>query len=592
MLYHNKKTYMLTPVEEIASENRLILDGFCEDHDELLAYMHNQATAGLNIFVNPSVAKVAGRSMYYSPTAIKLLKGHSAFKDFFEHYQQEQQRLMALPLPEPFYDALHVYLVALHHIGHRHFPWAFVTVSGDDDSESMALCNAAKIKFFETIQIDATLEQKKAFLLTPIYASLRDHPEPEQLNFWAVATGSAFDCVISQQIYLWCLLLAKKDALQVPYEVHAHWQAKHIYFAPAQCAAPTHDSAWLVDETPVIHPITHLLILLMVLIESTNQLIASLSLFQSTFITQAVVALVNIASPEMQHMQTLMGPYVRFTLANRINPHHRLNSHIDTALRMLQQRLLPHLTRGSRLDLVGDVVKILAYYWVADKLRQDFFAQSLDTALADFATGRLRISDARFQQSLGSLFVLLTDAELHMHYLPRLVDRGLKWGNDSFSLPQAFIRGDWLTPIMMVMSALIVFSYVATGLATANAMLSVNALSQHFLKAAPEQLLEKATLWLLHLANDLLGAAVMLMLMEDYLKHVVRSINLALLAVNRILESRDPVVMPHVPNGATDFPLAAIHQPTLPVAMPPERAGQLFLDARMLQDPHRRPSLS
>jgi len=182
-----------------------------------LDYMQSLDQQGKDIFLNPNTYP----AQMFSAEAQDLLTRHPTCQGFITDHLLRQQALARIALPSECYDILHVYLNRLHEIGAQQDPWSFTDPQLGD-------CDIARTAFFEAILSCCSEEQKKSLNLRLVEVPLRSgNNQLASAKFIDVAEGrGTFECVISQQIYLWGMLRKERPNIAAPPAVVNHRQAR------------------------------------------------------------------------------------------------------------------------------------------------------------------------------------------------------------------------------------------------------------------------------------------------------------------------------------------------------------------------------
>lgn len=206
---------------DIPFENLLYLDGKIEDECEILSSLEQNARQGKNIFLNPNTSPAES----YSADAQQILRLNSPCATFIKAHEAEQKRLEAVKLPSGFYDALASYLQSLSEIGARASVWSF-SLSSQIDA-----CQQAKVRFFSQVEQCCTDEQNKALTLKQLRYGYHGASEGHTLRYITVARGEGiYDCVITQQIFLWFMLKQQRPDVPVSPQLLRHSQAAPFDF--------------------------------------------------------------------------------------------------------------------------------------------------------------------------------------------------------------------------------------------------------------------------------------------------------------------------------------------------------------------------
>jgi|GEM_PF-2890200 hypothetical protein len=211
-------TFMATEVKDISFENLLYINGGYEDATELLAFMKSNASEGRNIYNNPNKTPAEP----FDNEAIKVLKQHEALNQFITEFEGRQAAYSRRTLSSIFFEILHRYLQELYDIGcYNTSGWSF---GGEGNQEpyqapdvgrrvegqtKIEACQGAKIRFFSAIESCCPPSDQELLKGTSItLRSSTDDRELSTLSFDVIASGRIpHECVISQQLYLWRLLL-------------------------------------------------------------------------------------------------------------------------------------------------------------------------------------------------------------------------------------------------------------------------------------------------------------------------------------------------------------------------------------------------
>lgn len=217
-------TFMLTEQQDIPLSQLLWLNNRYESAEQLLTFITHQAKSGKDIFLDPNSHGPKRERFGLADQAI--LAAHPTCQPFIEAYQKEQRRLAAIILPEAFYDVLQRYLDVLHTIGQQRDPWSF---SDEEDAEAPAACSDAREQFFTDYQAVCNEEQQLALASSlQIKVPLRRSNQCVSANFTVVAQGIyPYNCLITQQMYLWAMLRSHRPETVVPAVLVNHSQAQH-----------------------------------------------------------------------------------------------------------------------------------------------------------------------------------------------------------------------------------------------------------------------------------------------------------------------------------------------------------------------------
>ncbi len=212
-------TFMGTEITKIPLKNLVYLDEFYFDIREILSFMSSQQASGGKIFQNPESVTRAS----FSLESASILIHHSATKDFLTVHSAEEEVLAVQrsQLPDRFFDLLHEYLIALYEIGKNRSTgnWDFFTEA------SIQQYDDARQAFFNTIDQEISTEQRLVLSKIKIYAPLKVGGTEDVAYSKVVEGRDGYNCVISQQIYLWAFLRERRPETMVPNEVSRHWQA-------------------------------------------------------------------------------------------------------------------------------------------------------------------------------------------------------------------------------------------------------------------------------------------------------------------------------------------------------------------------------
>tara|TARA_Y100000588_G_C14151238_1_gene880638 strand:+ start:228 stop:1325 length:1098 start_codon:yes stop_codon:yes gene_type:complete len=240
-------TFMGSAVYDIPIERVLMLDGKVEDADEILQLMKAHEKSGKNIFQNPNTET----NNTYSDEAISKIKQHPICREFIIGYEKRQQDISKVQLPEAFYHALHQYVLELyrHGLSENGQKWGYMTSSGQENNVKLLACLDAKERFLKTIKTVCSTNEQKALDQKIITLRLRGGTDASaaQAKFSRVLHGEAsFDCIITQQIYLWGMLREKHPELIPPEHLRTNRQAAVFNLGGPEPAQ--HHSRLSIDE--------------------------------------------------------------------------------------------------------------------------------------------------------------------------------------------------------------------------------------------------------------------------------------------------------------------------------------------------------
>jgi hypothetical protein len=213
----DQATFIGTKISDIAFKDLMYLDNVYFDINEIYAFMRSQKDEGKKVFQNPTSVNRDS----FSQAAIEILTNHAVTRDFLLECALEdssQPQLLA-SLPERFFELLQEYLMALHAIGKKNSFWSFPSDTSIDE------CDQARKCFFEKIDAEISSENRTILSKIKIHAPL-NVGGTEDVAYNRIVEGQpGYECVISQQIYLWAFLRERKANIVVPMEISNHFQA-------------------------------------------------------------------------------------------------------------------------------------------------------------------------------------------------------------------------------------------------------------------------------------------------------------------------------------------------------------------------------
>ena len=219
-------TFMGTAIFDIPFEQLLILDGKMEDAEEILQLIRSHSEAGKSIFQNPNL----GANQLFSAEAISLIKQHPICREAVMKHEQEQNKLAQMQLSDAFYTALHTYLMKLFQIGDSPDlnSWGYMTPDGQENYIKLSACMDARERFFETIKSVCTKEEERALehkiISVPVHGGAP--LSGPSVKFAILVNGvEPYNCIITQQIFLWAMLRAHNPEIITPEILRRHPQA-------------------------------------------------------------------------------------------------------------------------------------------------------------------------------------------------------------------------------------------------------------------------------------------------------------------------------------------------------------------------------